>query len=110
MRNVLVDHARGRDRIKRGGGAKPVPLEVAEAEGLGLAGSKADGIVDLVALDDALKGLVELDERKARLVELRFFGGLTSEEAGEVLGISRTTVAEDWRFARAWLLRELDDG
>lgn len=101
MRNLLVNHAVGKGRAKRGGGWTQVSLEdipLASPEGKDL---------DVVALDKALTNLAALDERKARLVELRFFGGLTSEDAAGVLGISRTTASEDWRMARAWLGREL---
>ncbi len=107
MRNILVDHARGKGRLKRGGDRRQIPLEAAEAL------LPAGGNVDVVALDEALERLASLDERKASLVELRFFGGLGADQAAEVLGISRSTAAEDWRFARAWLhraLREDADG
>jgi RNA polymerase sigma factor (TIGR02999 family) len=102
MRNILVDHARGRGRQKRGGGWQQVTLNAVEG-----APRNADGVVDMIAIDDALSRLAEMDERTARLVELRFFAGMTSEEAAEILGISRTTASEEWRVARAWLHREL---
>lgn len=101
MRNILVDHARARRADKRGGGRPRDALTVSDAQASGL------GVLDMMALDDALKRLAEHDERKARLVELRFFGGLTSEEAASVLNISRSTAAQDWRMARAWLTKEL---
>lgn len=97
MRNILVDHARGRDRQKRGGGWSRMTLD----------GVAASDTVDMVALDEALRRLAALDERKARLVELRFFGGLSADDAADLLGIARSTAAEDWRMARAWLHREL---
>lgn len=102
MRNILVDHARGRGRQKRGGGWERVTLE-------GLGGDGTDAL-DMLALDEAMNRLAAMDERKARLVELRFFAGLSSEDAAKVLGISRSTAAEEWRMARAWLYRELGDG
>jgi RNA polymerase sigma-70 factor, ECF subfamily len=100
MRQILVDHARAEQAAKRGGGWHQVSF----AEGLTPAGGS---VVDMVALDDALKALSELDARQGRIVEMRFFGGLTVDEAAEVLGVSRTTVEDDWRMARAWLSRRL---
>ncbi|MBL8863789.1 MAG: sigma-70 family RNA polymerase sigma factor [Planctomycetes bacterium] len=96
MRHILSDHARARRADKRGGGLERVTL----VEGA-LAGEARD--LDLVALDDALQELSELDARKHRVVELRFFGGLTAEEAARVLDVSLSTVESDWRAARAWL-------
>lgn len=101
MRNILVDHARARDREKRGGGWARVTLTVADAK------AGADRELDVLALHEALERLSALDERKGRLVELRFFGGLGEREAAEVLGVARSTAAEEWRMARAWLGREL---
>jgi len=101
MRHILVDHARARNMAKRGGGAHQVSLD--EALTIGPEGSD-----DLVALNDALTALAELDQRQSQVVELRFFGGLTEEEIGEVLKVSARTVRSDWRLARSWLLRELD--
>jgi RNA polymerase sigma factor (TIGR02999 family) len=100
MRRVLVDMARTRDRSKRGGGRLHVSLSEAEQ----VAASRS---ADFVALDDALKSLEALDPRKSRVVELRFFGGLSLEEAAHVLGVSVATVRRDWSLARAWLYREL---
>jgi RNA polymerase sigma-70 factor (ECF subfamily) len=100
MRRVLVDHARARLFQKRGGGAQRVTLVD------GLAGSD-ERPHDVVALDDALEALARLDERKTRVVELRFFGGLTVEETAHVLGVSSDTVTRDWKLAKAWLTREL---
>jgi RNA polymerase sigma factor (TIGR02999 family) len=100
MRHVLVDVARAQHRAKRGGDALRVSMsDVAE---LPLSRSR-----DLVALDDALKALAELDDRHSRIVELRFFGGLSYEETAEVLNVSVSTVRRDWSLARAWLYREL---
>jgi RNA polymerase sigma factor (TIGR02999 family) len=96
MRRILVDHARKRQYQKRGGGALQVTL--GEAEGLAV-----ERAPDLVALDEALAALAEFDPRRARVVELKFFGGLTTEEAAEALGVSTTTVERDWTVARAWL-------
>ncbi|MDQ2946431.1 MAG: sigma-70 family RNA polymerase sigma factor [Acidobacteriota bacterium] len=100
MRRVLVDHARARLRIKRGSGM--VNVSLSEATEL------VDGRdVEVLDLDRALTRLAEVDPRKARLVELRYFGGLTMEESAEVLGASIPTLERDWRFSRAFLRREL---
>ena len=101
MRRILVDFARDRQYLKRGGGALRVTL--AEAASL----NEQRG-ADLVALDEALNRLAEVDRRKSRVVEMRFFGGLSVEEVAEVLKVSEETVARDWRLAKVWLLRELD--
>jgi len=101
MRRILVDHARSRARLKRGGLALKVPLD----ESLAVAAKRE---VDLVKLDDALQALAALDNRKARAVELRYFGGLSVEETAEVLGVSVSTLMNDWKMAKAWLSRELD--
>ncbi len=102
MRQILVDHARTRGRLKRGGGAARLALDDNQPTPAELS------IPDLLAIDEALEKLALLDERKARLVELRFFAGLSAEEAAEALGIARSTAAEDWRFTKAWLRRELE--
>ena len=99
MRRILVDSARARRYGKRGGGAPNVTFE----EGLAISARAPD----LVALDDALELLAAQDERKARVVELRFFGGLANEEIAAALGISSDTVTRDWKMARLWLQREL---
>jgi RNA polymerase sigma factor (TIGR02999 family) len=104
MRRLLVDHARGRSRDKRGGDARRLDLESA-ADDTGL--STPPPSVDILALDQALDRLAALDPGQAELVELRFFGGLTIEEAAEALGISTATVGRDFRSARAFLAREL---
>ena len=102
MRNVLIDHARAAGRDKRGGDRHRVTLgDPASTR------TESIGLDDLAALDEALAELAKLDERKARLVELRFFGGLGLEQSAEFLGIARSTASEDWRMARAWLLRRL---
>jgi len=101
MRRVLVDHARTRRAQKRGGGATQVTLGDAEQVAAG-------GGVDVLALDDALARLAELDPRKARLVELRYFAGLSIPEAAAALGVSQATVGREWAVARMWLRRELD--
>lgn len=101
MRHILVDAARARNRDKRGAGAAPVSLD--EALTLGPEHGR-----ELVALDDALMALARLDARKSRVVELRFFGGLTEPEIAAVLRVSERTVSGDWRLARAWLLQQLD--
>jgi RNA polymerase sigma factor (TIGR02999 family) len=100
MRRILVDFARSRGYQKRGGGARPVQLDEAAV----VSGDKG---ADLVALDEALRALAELDARQSRVVELRFFGGLSVEETAEILKVSPATVRRDWSIARAWLHREL---
>jgi len=107
MRRILADHARRHRAAKRGGGAVRVPLELVEG------GAPAAPAGDDVAADDldaALEDLAKLDERQARVVELRFFGGLSIEETAEVLAVSTATVKRDWLVARAWLHRELRGG
>jgi len=103
MRRILVDFARSRGYRKRGGGAKKVSLDES------LFVSPEPGM-ELVRIDEALSALAEFDARKARVVELRFFGGMTEEETAEVLQVSRETVKRDWRLARNWLLCELTHG
>jgi RNA polymerase sigma factor (TIGR02999 family) len=103
MRQILVDFARSRRSRKRGGGKFQVSLGEALA-----APVKRDA--DLVALDDALNELAAIDERKSRIVELRFFGGLSEKETADVLKISPATVRRDWKVAKVWLLRELRRG
>ena len=100
MRRILVDFARSRDYAKRGGGVRNVSLDEAAV-------IPTERGTDLVALDEALNSLAELDERQSRVVELRFFGGLSLEEIAEVLRVSVGTVRRDWSLARAWLHREL---
>lgn len=104
MRNVLVDHAERRGAAKRGGGARAASLHDLLDEQLPAAERPLD---DLIAINDALARLEALDPRKARVVECRFFGGLSLEETAEALGSSPATVSRDWAFARAWLHREL---
>lgn len=96
MRRILVDYSRRRQYQKRGGGA--VQVSLAEAESL-----SNERTTDLVALDDALKSLAEIDPRRSQVVELRFFGGLSIEETAEVLKVSPTTIERDWTLAKAWL-------
>ena len=102
MRRILVDHARARLTAKRGGGRPPVSLDLDE-----VAAVAPEPTSDLVAIDQALEALSKLDERRSRVVELRFFGGLSLDETAEVLAVSRGTVRRDWRLAKAWLYREL---
>jgi RNA polymerase sigma factor (TIGR02999 family) len=102
MRRILVEHAR-RHNLKRGGSIPHVSLDEAALVSV-------DDDVDLVALDDALTALARLDARKVQVVEMRFFGGLSVDEAAEVLGVSPVTVKRDWRAAKAWLYRELAGG
>lgn len=101
MRRVLVDIARARGSLKRGGDVPHVPLD----EGMG---ARLDDDPDIVALDEAVTAFEAVDPRKARMVELRYFGGLTVEEIAEVLHVSPETVKRDWRLARVWLKRRLE--
>jgi RNA polymerase sigma factor (TIGR02999 family) len=100
MRQILVEHARGRQAVKRGGGQ--FVLSLSEADRI-----IPRGDVNLIALDEALRRLEAIDPQKSRVVELRYFGGLTIEEAAEALGISAATIKRDWTIARAWLRREI---
>ena len=100
IRRILVDYARNRRYAKRGGDAMRVPLDET------LLGSRARG-VEVLALDEALSSFSKIDPRKGRVVELRYFGGLTVEETAEVLQISPETVLRDWKMAKTWLFREL---
>ncbi len=100
MRRVLVDHARSRGYQKRGGGAERVVIEEARF-------IAAEPALDVVELDRALEAFAAVDARRSQVVELRFFGGLTTEETAEVLHVSAETVKRDWRLAKLWLLREL---
>jgi RNA polymerase sigma factor (TIGR02999 family) len=101
MRRILVDFARARQKLKRGGDVVHVSLEEAPP-------MSSEASAELIALDDALKTLATFDQRKSRVIELRFFGGLSVEETAEVLNVSPITVMRDWGLAKAWLLRELD--
>lgn len=101
MRRILVDHARSRNRQKRGGDVQTVPFEETT-----MVVDKGK-TVDLLQLDEALDRLMEHDERQVRVVELRYFSGLNMEETAAALNVSRTTVANDWNMAKAWLHREL---
>ncbi len=101
MRRILVDHAKTKHREKRGGNDVKISLENIELI------SSDENLVDLIALDEVLTRLGAKDEQQSRIVELRYFSGLSLEETAEVLGISRTTAARDWAMAKAWLHREL---
>lgn len=101
MRRILVNHARDRAALKRGGNAEQVSLSLLESPS-----GRPD--VDLIALESALERLAALDERKGRVVEFKFFGGLTTEEIAEVLQVSGATVEREWAFARAWLFDEIE--
>jgi len=103
MRRILVEHARGRGRLKRGGAAQRLSLD----EATGLAAERAASII---ALDDALIDLSAIAPRKAQVVELRYFGGLNIDETAEVLGVSSPTVQREWRAAKAWLYRTISEG
>jgi RNA polymerase sigma factor (TIGR02999 family) len=100
MRHVLVDYAREKRRLKRGGAAVHVPVDAAVV-------LSPQQVEQIVAVDLALQRLAKADERKSRVFEMRFFGGMSVEEAAEVLGVAPNTVIRDWNFARAWLRREL---
>jgi RNA polymerase sigma factor (TIGR02999 family) len=102
MRQILVDHARTRQASKRDGGHR---IEVEVLDKLAI---KDDA--QLLALDDALKSLAQVDERQARIVDMKFFGGLTAPAIGDVLGVSVATVERDWAFARLWLRKQMTDG
>jgi len=104
MRRILLDHARAKHSAKRGGGWRVVELDT------GMIGPEEDQALDLIALDEALKKLDALSPSQARLVELRFFGGLGIEEAARALGVSRATAAREWATAKAWLFRRLKAG
>jgi len=105
MRRILVDHARAKKRVKRGGSSRRVELR--ESQISGTAPSKDDLSIDIERMDLALVKLADLDPRKARLIELRFFGGLDENESANLIGISRATASREWRMARSWLVREL---
>jgi len=101
MRHILVDHARRRNKQKRGGVVQKVELN----EAMLVSDERA---AEVVALDDALKSLAKIDHRKSQLVELRFFGGMSIDETAEVMQVSPGTVMRDWTIAKAWLLREIE--
>jgi len=103
MRQILIDHARSHARAKRGGALRQVSFEETAIV-------SAERAAELIALDDALNALATFDLSKCRIVELRFFGGLTNEEVGEVMGISLRTVEREWRKAKAWLRRAISKG
>jgi RNA polymerase sigma factor (TIGR02999 family) len=100
MRQILIEHARSHSAMKRGGGAGKITLEETQA-------LQEQTSIDIIALDGALDRLTAMDAQQGKIVELRFFGGLTIEDTSEVLGISPATVKRDWVTARAWLHREI---
>ena len=102
MRHILIDHARRRRYAKHGGDARQVPIDEAAAMSL-------ERAAELIALEEALDELAQLDQRKSQVVELRYFGGLSLEETAEALNISLMTVRRDWRAAKAWLYRRLKE-
>jgi RNA polymerase sigma factor (TIGR02999 family) len=104
MRRILVDRARARASAKRGAGVRAPSIDLDQIPDIAGNGG------ELIAVDDALNALAEIDARKARVIELRFFGGLSVEETASVLGISPQSVLRDWKLAKAWLLRELSRG
>lgn len=103
MRHILVDYLRNRRSLKKGGDKEKVELD----ESIMVSKERAVGLIEL---DEALTKLSELNERKSRVVELKYFGGLSNEEMAKVLKVSSKTVTRDWQFARSWLLRELSSG
>ncbi len=103
MRRILVDHARTKKRQKRGGGMHRIPLE----DGLQVSNRNDE---DVLAIEEALTKLADMDPRQAEIIELRFYGGLTVQEVAEVLRVSKRTVESEWAMARAWLRRELSNG
>ena len=103
MRRILLNYARDQHRQKRGGKAVQVSLSAVSVLTMGRP-------EELIALDEALERLAEVDERKSQVIELKYFGGLETDEIAEVLKVSSITVLRDWRFARAWLLREIENG
>jgi RNA polymerase sigma-70 factor, ECF subfamily len=107
MRRVLVDHARGRDAAKRGGGAQRLTLEHADTPT-----PNSDGVtaIDLLALEDALERLAVIDATQAKIVELRFFGGLSCDQVAETIGMPKRSVDREWAAARAWLYRRIEGG
>ena len=102
MRRILVDHARSRSRVKRGGGAQMVSLDEQAV--------MSKEVAEVIALDEALKTLADMDLRKSQIVEMKFFGGLTNEEVAEVLKVTSRTVEREWRKAKAWLHRAISKG
>ncbi len=108
MRRILVDHARHRKAAKLGGGAPRLSFD--EAIGVRRQLKEPQDDLDLVALDEALKSLAEVDPRQSRIVELRFFGGMSVAETADAVGVSAATVKREWRVARAWLFRHMDGG
>lgn len=106
MRRILVDYAKTKQRHKRGGVEENLPLE--EALTLSVVTANDETQIDLILLDDALTKLAGLDRRQARIVELRYFSGLTVEETAAILGLSEKTVVRDWKVAKAWLRREIN--
>ena len=103
MRQILIDHARRHARVRRGGAMRQAPFEETAMISM-------ERAAELIALDYALNALAAFDSNKSRIVELRFFGGLTNEEVGEVMGMSLRTVEREWRKAKAWLRREISKG
>ncbi len=111
MRRILVDHARRRAAVKRGDGAPHVDLDaVLQEEGEDSAPPAQEEEIDFAAVDDALKRLEVLDPQQGKLVELRFFGGLSIKETADIIGVSPATVKREWAIARAWLQREITAG
>lgn len=106
MRSILVDHARARQAQKRGGARKRVALGTA-IEASGGAQDPGEGAIEVIQVHEALEKLEAVDGRKCRIIELMFFAGLGTEEVAEVLGVSQTTVKREWRYAKAWLFKEI---
>lgn len=106
MRRILVDYAKSKHRFKRGGGEEDLPIEEALTIAVDTSGEQRN--IDLILLDEALDKLSKFDERQARIVELRYFSGLTVDEAAEVLNLSEKTIVREWKIAKAWLRREMN--
>ena len=107
MRRILVEHARARKRVKRGGDAQTISLDAKTISLADASSASPDQLLDMLALDEAMKRLEAIDPRKAKVVEMRFFAGMENKEIAEVLNVAPNTVIRDWNFAEAWLRREL---
>ncbi len=107
MRRILVEHARSRGRVKRGGNAQTVSLEEGTVSPTNRSKDSQNHFLDMLALEEAMTRLEAIDSRKTRVVEMRFFGGMSNREIAEVLNVTPNTVIRDWNFAEAWLRREL---
>jgi len=107
MRRILIEQARARKRVKRGGYAQTISLDAGTISFANASSTSADHFLDMLALDEAMAKLEAVDSRKAKVVEMRFFAGMNNQEIAEVLNVTANTVIRDWNFAEAWLRREL---